>query len=89
MHPTINNSNPDLKIRVLTDTSAEFISNYKLSTNQPVFSFDINKLFPQLFESMKNNAIVQVESIDDNFMGSFIHFNTSKQFICVDHLTGG
>ena len=89
LHPTINNSNPDLKIRVLTDTSAEFIFNYKLSTNQPVFSFDINKLFPQLFESMKNNAIVQVESIDDNFMGSFIHFNTSKQFICVDHLTGG
>ena len=89
LHPTNENSNPDLKIRVLTDTSNEFILNYKLSKNQPVFSFDINKLFPQLFEKMENNAIVQVESIDDNFMGSFIHFNKHGQFISVDHLTGG
>jgi hypothetical protein len=85
----MQNSNPDLKIRVLTDTSNEFILNYKLSIKKPVFSFDINKLFPQLFKAMKNNAIVQVESIDDNFMGSFIHFNSYNQFISVDHLTGG
>ncbi len=89
LHPTQENLNSDLKIRVLTDNNNEFVYNFKLEKYQPVFSFEIETIFPNIFDKMSNNAIIQIESLDDNFMGSFMHYNKNTQTICVDHLTGG
>ena len=77
------------KIRVLTDDNYENVKNYNAETNQPITSIDIDQEFPDLKNKTNKVAIIQLESNDFNFEGSFMHCNTNDSIVAIDHLTGG
>ncbi len=77
------------KIRLITDFGVEELLNVNLDSSQPINVYNLHKLFPKLSLIAERNAIVQIESVDNNFASSLLHCDLLSGAIAVDHLTGG
>lgn len=82
------NSN-ELKIRIFTDKNKEYLFTKQLNFKDPIQIFKIQELFDDKNIEISKSGIVQIESIEENYDGSFIRFNPKNDNIAVDHLSGG
>jgi hypothetical protein len=77
-----------LNIRLLTDSGIEKLIQKKIHFNKPHLFIKIEEEFIDLKNLDYKNAIIQIESFDNNINGSFLYQNNNGT-IAVDHLTGG
>ena len=81
--------NPKIKIRVYTDKIKEYLFIKELNFDDPLQIFGLKELFNGVNIDMNKSSVIQIESIDSNYDGSFIRYNPKNETVAVDHLSGG
>jgi len=76
-------------IRIYTDKMKEYLFPQEVSCSEPTFIIELKELFNGIKVDMKENGVLQVESVDHNFDGLLMCLNSKTEEVAIDHLTGG
>jgi hypothetical protein len=88
IHPVKDEVNPSLKVRIFTDKGTELLKSIGVDSYQPFFVLDIKDLFPEVYQNIEASAIIQIESITENYDVLVMHLNLTDSNIAIDHMTG-
>ena len=77
----------NLNLRFLSDTGDEKINQIKINFKEPLLIINVEEEIKKFDRFCYKNAIIQIESLDDNINGSMIYI--SKNGLAADHLSGG
>lgn len=83
-----NKNSINLNIRLLVDNGVEQLIQKKIDFTKPHLLLIMEEEFSILKNLDYKNAVIQIESFDNNINGSFLYCNQDGT-IAVDHLTGG
>ena len=81
------NSSKEIIIRLFINNK-EYVDTLNITTNEPMFILDINKIVFKYSGKNQGKGIFQIESYENNYPAVYFHKNMSGN-ICTDHFTGG